>query len=915
MDEHTLKNEVNNQQGLIQAVNQGIYNSPITQNFYNSHEQIWNTQIYPIKDLRLESFKLGDDAAANFPYLIDPLREVYSQALQALQEASDPIKRIKGGILLLGESNAGKTRLALEALKQVLPEWLLLRWQPYYTSNHIPPIQALREKPLVLLLDDLHEYVSLQISSMRAMNIRDDPYLGMAPSFENPHVTALRALLETLLQVASNVVIVATCRNEYLESVNAQLGDHLLIRLRKLHLPSFNSNSEDSQVKLILAAFQQEGPIHLEDWDGTIGSLVLGLSRKHDQYISLPEYAQIVLKAIKLLAHAAIFAYPEQYIRKICISIFPSARNLQEDELWQDTIEMLLHNQFLIEDSDKLDEKSNLTIRSDSYLEKVISDYPPSHHSARLEQDLSKLLEVLSELGDAGALSNLAFSFSMRGRPIDALQAFEKALALDPSNSKIWRNKGKCLLDELDRYEEALEAYEQAITFDTVNTAALIGKGNCLIKFGRTEEALQIYEQVLVVEPTNIYAINNKGNCLLQQEQYGGALLLFERALELDPTNRCLDQLGNCEKALFSYEEVLKLDSTNVAALINKGAMLGRLERYEEALRAFDDAITLDPTDNVGWINKSVCLEKLGRHEEALQTLLYVQNVNQLDVDLENELFQSGYGEDTQEPQSATLKKPDNSADWYHKGIYLGRRKQHKEAITAFDQALSLDPTNSAAWYGKGYFLEQLERHKEALIAFKQSLDIDPDNVAAWYGKSQCLEQLEQYEEAVQTYGKALALDPKNSVAWFAKGYCHEWLKQYEEALYAYERSLALDPDHHAAIWNSKGFCLGELGKPKEALEAFERSISLDPNFAPAWANKGRCLQLLGRYTEAVEASEKAHLLDASYPVIEVEKLKQYGKSSYSSSNNTANSNKWHNKKKHRRKMQQQSRKANHRKR
>ncbi len=303
MDEQTSNNEVSNH-GLIQAFNQGIYNSPITQNFYNTHEQFWNSQISPIKNLRLESFKLGDDAAANFPYIIDPLKEVYSQAIQALQEASDPVKRIKGGILLLGESNAGKTRLALEALKQVLPEWLLLRWQPYYASNNIPPIQVLREKPLVLLLDDLHEYVSQQISSSRKMRTRDNPYSGVAPSFENPRMMALRALLETLLQVVPNFVIVATCRSEYLEIVNAELGDHLLIRLRKITLPSFNSNLEDSQAKQLIAAFQQEGHIHLEDWDGTIGSLVLGLSRKHDRYTALPEYTQIVLKAIKLLAYA-----------------------------------------------------------------------------------------------------------------------------------------------------------------------------------------------------------------------------------------------------------------------------------------------------------------------------------------------------------------------------------------------------------------------------------------------------------------------------------------------------------------------------------------------------------------------------------------------------------------------------------
>ena len=99
---------------------------------------------------------------------------------------------------------------------------------------------------------------------------------------------------------------------------------------------------------------------------------------------------------------------------------------------------------------------------------------------------------------EASAWNCMATDLVYLGRPIDALQAFEKALALDPCNSEVWRHKGKCLLDELDRYKEALEAYAQALALDTGNMSALIGKGLCLIRFGNTEEALQIFEQVLI---------------------------------------------------------------------------------------------------------------------------------------------------------------------------------------------------------------------------------------------------------------------------------------------------------------------------------------------------------------------------------------------------------------------------------
>src|SRR5260221_2155062 len=166
--------------------------------------------------------------------------------------------------------------------------------------------------------------------------------------------------------------------------------------------------------------------------------------------------------------------------RKVCIGIFPKAQSLQGDELWLDTMDLLLQHQFVIEDYNKTNGEPNLTIRSDSYLGRVIADYPPSHRPTRLEQDLSRLVEILSDLGDAEALGRLAFSFSMRGLYEKALEVFDRSLALNDSNTICWTNKGVCLT-LLNRVEQALQAYKRAIEISNGDVfAARINEGYCL---------------------------------------------------------------------------------------------------------------------------------------------------------------------------------------------------------------------------------------------------------------------------------------------------------------------------------------------------------------------------------------------------------------------------------------------------
>ena len=106
------------------------------------------------------TFKLGDDKAATFTYVTEPIRTTWEAAMRALTMASDGTSG-KRGVVVVGEANAGKTRLALEVIKQALPDWAVLRWSEAFTAADLPEPSALPSGRLVLFLDDMPNYAHL----------------------------------------------------------------------------------------------------------------------------------------------------------------------------------------------------------------------------------------------------------------------------------------------------------------------------------------------------------------------------------------------------------------------------------------------------------------------------------------------------------------------------------------------------------------------------------------------------------------------------------------------------------------------------------------------------------------------------------------------------------------------------------
>src|SRR5207244_2232399 len=94
----------------------------------------------------------------------------------------------KYGLLVLGEANAGKTRLIVEALEEAVPKWFVFRVMSLSSEQRV---ELPYRRNVVVFIDDLQQHVSAVISGTD----------GSAKA-RNKEAEVLRDLLESVRRAA-----------------------------------------------------------------------------------------------------------------------------------------------------------------------------------------------------------------------------------------------------------------------------------------------------------------------------------------------------------------------------------------------------------------------------------------------------------------------------------------------------------------------------------------------------------------------------------------------------------------------------------------------------------------------------------------------------------------------------------------
>ena len=212
-----------------------------------------------------------------------------------------------------------------------------------------------------------------------------------------------------------------------------------------------------------------------------------------------------------------------------------------------------------------------------------------------------------------------------RGRPAEARQALDRALAADPTHPDalvMWallnreepdkktliarlheaaarRPDPGVLLQlgrlqaEQDQLPQAETSLREALAKETDNAEAHLELARVLQRLGRNDEALTHFREALRLRPNNPEAASELGVALAKQNRLEEARIVLERAAALAPGS-----------PFFRY---------------NLALVLARMNQLDRAVQQFTQAIRLKPDYAEAHYNLGVAYQMLGRHDQAAE--------------------------------------------------------------------------------------------------------------------------------------------------------------------------------------------------------------------------------------------------------------------------------------------------------
>ena len=233
-----------------------------------------------------------------------------------------------------------------------------------------------------------------------------------------------------------------------------------------------------------------------------------------------------------------------------------------------------------------------------------------------------------------------------KGRWGAAVQFYNRALALKWDFADAWLAKGRVLLAH-DRSQEALECFEKVLAIDPNHEAALQGKQEAERSLrplrlpprpapppepkeraepdGASEPSEgELPEDLGQEAPTFAEELRAAGKGEPEPEPARAAEIpsdfkMFVESIEpeREDTHVLLElaelalEGGDAEMALLRYGQALDHDPRSAKAWTGKGTALQQLERYEEALAAYDRALEVDPANELARRWRETCLRHL----------------------------------------------------------------------------------------------------------------------------------------------------------------------------------------------------------------------------------------------------------------------------------------------------------------
>eukprot|EP01117_Protostelium_nocturnum_P016220 TRINITY_DN636_c0_g1_i3.p1 TRINITY_DN636_c0_g1~~TRINITY_DN636_c0_g1_i3.p1 ORF type:complete len:611 (-),score=257.02 TRINITY_DN636_c0_g1_i3:590-2422(-) len=352
----------------------------------------------------------------------------------------------------------------------------------------------------------------------------------------------------------------------------------------------------------------------------------------------------------------------------------------------------------------------------------------------------------------------------------------------------------------------------------TANEATWMRMGNLAESMHDPDKAIFSYENVLRHNPYNVKALTQIASICRLREQYPKAVDYFQRILNYESTNgEIWGALGHC---------YLMMDDLQKA-----------YSAYQQALYHLPN-----PKDPNLWYGIGILYDRYGSFEHAEEAFTAVLKMDPKFEKSSEIHFRLGiiYKQQVKYEEAlnrfrfilAKPPRPLTQADIYFQiGHVHELQKDFGNAKEAYERVLKETPNHAKSLQQLGWLYHSnptIGNQEVAINYLLRSLDADPSDGQTWYLLGRCYMAQSQYRKAYDAYQQAVYRDGRNPTFWCSIGVLYYQINQYRDALDAYSRAIRLNP-YLSEVWYDLGTLYESCNQISDSLDAYERAAKLDP--------------------------------------------------------------------------------------
>ncbi len=490
--------------------------------------------------------------------------------------------------------------------------------------------------------------------------------------------------------------------------------------------------------------------------------------------------------------------------------------------------------------------------------------------SAGRDVELLRALIERVDQQDPGAFNNLGVLYHARGLHAEAVDAFLRALVIDPRMRTAARNL-EIAAAQPGACDARMAALDTRVAADPDDRAAALERARLSRLVGRRDAAIRQLETLIAEDPDDASALFERGMIEQRAGDLRRAQRWFERAVNVGGADtdarlhlaEVLYQRGQNEQALDCLDILLAQQADCAEAHLLHGFVLGDMGRHDAAIASARLAAQLNPT--LSTAQRDLSLES-GTLAGASVVVDPSPETGMMRVEPEGVLAryglglafrQRGYFDEARREFERALTGGEDARMAEHAlgelDLIAGR---FDHARARYESLLALQE-QPRLWNEHGVAMHQSGNVHAAADSYRRALRIDPRHAMAYNNLGVALDDLGDCHAARESFVRASELDPTLIVARLNLA---RWLAGQRDPLAALMllRELVAFHPRHAESWQVMGTVLQSLDRTEEARDAFLAAIECRPSHAEARFGLARVLERLGDSDGAARETEQA---------------------------------------------------------